>query len=43
MSHPNPFYLFQVFRLLDDRTDRDEETEVVRPYKVHVSGIISEV
>jgi len=43
LSHPNPFYLFQIFRLLDDRMVRDEEAEVAGPYEVHVSGIIPEV
>jgi len=38
MSHPNPFYLFQIFRLLAVRKVRDEEPEVVGPYKAHVSG-----
>jgi hypothetical protein len=42
MSHPNPFYLFQIFRLLDDKMARDEEAEVVGPYEVHASVIISE-
>jgi len=39
MSHPNPFYLFQIFRLLDDIMVRDEEAEVAGPYKVHIIGI----
>jgi len=43
MSHLNPFYLFQIFRLLDDKMVRDEEAKVARTYKVHVNGIISEV
>jgi len=43
MSHPNPFYLFQIFRLLDGKMVRDEEVEVAGTYKVHVNGIISKV
>jgi len=38
MSHLNPFYLFQIFRLLDVRRVRDKEAEVAGPYKVPVSG-----
>jgi len=38
MSHPNPFYLFQIFRLLDVRMVRDQEAEISGPHKVYVSG-----
>ena len=43
MSHPIPFYLFQIYKLLYDRMARYEEAEVAGPYKVHVSGTISKV
>jgi hypothetical protein len=43
LSHPNPFYLFQMYKLLYDRMTRDEEADIAGPYKVRVSGTISEV
>jgi hypothetical protein len=43
LSHPNPFYLFQIYELLYDRMILEEGAEVARPYKVHVSGTFSEL
>ena len=42
MSHPNPFYLFQIYELLYVMV-LDEGAEVAGPYKVHVNGTISEL
>jgi hypothetical protein len=43
LSHPNPFYLFQMYELLYDRVVLEEGAKVAGPYKVHVSGTISEL
>jgi hypothetical protein len=43
LSHPNSFYLFQIYELLYDRMVLDEGAEIAGPYKVHVSGTISEL